>query len=73
MIKKIWDKCGDCNGRGKIHVSLQPKRRCPACEGMGYIQKSVLAGISVEKSAASKSFPEPRQKLKPRIDSRKRD
>lgn len=73
MDKKVWDKCGHCNGRGKIQVGLRPKRRCPACEGIGYIQKSVIAGISVENSEASKSLLERPQKLKTLIDSRKRD
>jgi hypothetical protein len=56
MNKKVWDRCGHCNGTGKIQARLQPKRRCPACEGMGYIQKSVLAAnISEANSAAEKS------------------
>jgi DnaJ-class molecular chaperone len=65
MNKKVWDRCGHCNGTGKIHVRLQPKRRCPACKGMGYIQKSVVAAnISEVNSGAEKSGLERRQKPK---------
>ena len=65
MNKKVWDRCGHCNGTGKIHVRLQPKRRCPACEGMGYIQKFILAANTSEASSgAEKSGLERRQKPK---------
>jgi hypothetical protein len=65
MNKKVWDRCYHCNGTGKIHARLQPKRRCPACEGMGYIQKFVLAAnVSEENSGTEKSGLERPQKPK---------
>jgi DnaJ-class molecular chaperone len=42
MNEKVWDRCANCHGTGKIHGGLRPKRRCPACGGTGYIQNSVL-------------------------------
>jgi DnaJ-class molecular chaperone len=65
MNKYVWDRCGHCNGWGKIHGRLRPKRPCPECEGMGYIQKSLFAAnISEAKSGAEKSGVERRQKPK---------
>jgi DnaJ-class molecular chaperone len=72
MNKKVWDRCGHCNGTGKIHVELQPKRRCRACEGMGYIQKYVLAASTSEaNSEAEKGGLERRQN--PKTPAGKRD
>jgi DnaJ-class molecular chaperone len=71
MNEKVWDRCGNCCGTGKIHGGLRPKRRCPACEGTGYVQTSVWVTnmpetiSGVEKTVLQRRQVKPHKRAKP--------
>jgi hypothetical protein len=56
--EKVWDRCGNCHGKGKIPGRLRPTRRCQPCNGTGYVQNSaVLILSSPTKLGAKKTRP----------------
>ena len=66
MNKKLWDRCGNCNATGKIHGGLRPKRRCPVCDGTGYVQPSAsLTALPETKSAVEKTVRQ-RRRINPK-------
>ncbi len=63
--EKVWDRCSNCYGTGKIAGRLQPKR-CTACEGMGYVQNSVWVIDIPETNSGAKKLILRRRQLKPK-------
>ena len=62
MNEKVWDRCSNCYGTGKIPGRLRPKRRCLVCGGTGYIQNSVLIiNLPETKSRVEKTVLQRRQ------------
>jgi hypothetical protein len=62
MNEKVWDRCSNCYGTGKITGRLRPKRRCPACEGTGYVPNSVwVIDMPETKPGAQKTVRQQRQ------------
>jgi DnaJ-class molecular chaperone len=62
MHDKVWDRCRNCYGTGEIDATLHPKRRCPVCEGMGYIRNSDwLSNVPEPTSGVEKPVRQPRE------------
>jgi len=63
--EKVWGRCSNCYGTGKIAGMLRPKR-CPACEGTGYVQNSVWVIDIPETNSRAKKPILRRRRLKPK-------
>ena len=56
MNKKVWDRCGNCYGTGKVRGTLRLKRSCQVCGGTGYFNRSIwVADLPEKKSVRLKA------------------
>jgi DnaJ-class molecular chaperone len=56
MNKKVWDRCGNCYGTGKVRSMLRLKRSCQVCGGTGYFNRSIwVADLPEKKSVRLKA------------------
>ena len=37
-VVKIYQRCGQCSGTGKVQPPEEPEGDCPSCEGAGYLE-----------------------------------